>query len=313
MMIRKYDTTCRRLLSFLLLCIWYAGVADADMLIVTTQPEPLYGRLVEQDAGGGIVFQVHSSDPTGGRRLEVASNEVVALVVNIETGRLEQLDPANPEGYRDYAEELAAQKADPEARELAIRLYLIVLVSGDDAMQRSALSGLTPLSRDVDELAAFEMLRFVAGGATLDSIMATDPAIDRETAGWLLELVQSISRKRSSRSNELLSGIDRGIQQPGIGGAGGSLAALDTSLKELDRLATANELSSSELLKLLTIEQQLIAFERGDPNPIRPATDWATLAQEPALFPAMLPTAATVTEFDPARNRYRDGQWVAEE
>ncbi|MEM7454668.1 MAG: hypothetical protein AAF456_09990 [Planctomycetota bacterium] len=293
--------------------------ASGDMIIVEGREAPVYGRYagtqIDEDGKEIVVFRPHRLDQSGASRIVFARELVRTLIINIEPERLERLDPVFPAAYRDYAEELAIQSADPEARELAIRLYLIVVVSGDEDLKNSALAGLVPLARNDEERRKFELLRFMAGGSVGGNTAAAFVARDDDPIGSLsdrsfnsiLQLVRAVRRQDEVAAIDLL-GIMQGSDE-----IEAALIELDCSVDELREQALSTEpLQPSLLLKLLQIEQQLVLIQSGQVTRITRNRDWAALAEEPGDYWVQLPTPENVTEFDPTRNRFRNGEWTGE-
>src|SRR5438046_8415094 len=85
-------------------------------------PVPVGGYLVRDD-GTNLTIRIRTPD---GKEQDVTyPHAKIKIVHQLDVKRLEGLGKDNPKGYRDYAEELAREKKDPEARDTALRLYLI--------------------------------------------------------------------------------------------------------------------------------------------------------------------------------------------
>ncbi len=150
---------------FWLAAIWLANLtASADILWLVGEDNPTFGRVVHRQDNGELLFKVRGEQATYSEQA-FAAEKIETLIVNVEVPRLEQLDPAKLKQYRDYAEELAPQKLDPDARDLAIRLLLITAAGAnrqnDAGLVESALAGLPDLARNASEREAFERLRML--------------------------------------------------------------------------------------------------------------------------------------------------------
>jgi hypothetical protein len=79
----------------------------------------------------------------------------------IKETRLLELDPSNPQTYRDYAEELAVKKEDIEARDMAIRLYQIAAYKNREELGESCLLGMAKLGRTAAERRKFSAMAYL--------------------------------------------------------------------------------------------------------------------------------------------------------
>src|SRR3954471_3863730 len=104
---------------------------------------PVIGFLVRRDERVVVVRQPLPDGKSQEHRFSPA--QIDELIITVSAERLAALDPAKPEVYFEYAEELAEKQRDPEAREAAIRLYAISAGRGDERLRHSALLGLIAL------------------------------------------------------------------------------------------------------------------------------------------------------------------------
>src|SRR4051794_1038591 len=102
--------------------------AEAVVVLPKGSDRPVMGYRVGQDERNAGVRQ----EQPGGKSRETlfARSDIEELIITVSPDRLAELDPARPEMYREYAEELAEKQRDPEARDAAIRLYAIAAVRG---------------------------------------------------------------------------------------------------------------------------------------------------------------------------------------
>ncbi len=116
---------------------------------------------------------------------EYPKADVVMVLRPIDPRRLEALQPGSPKSYRDYAEELADKREDPEARETALRLYLIAAYLAPDELGRSGLIGMSALAETAEEERAYRAMAFLL-----------DPKHDRN----LLRPSSKVEPNRSDRT-----------------------------------------------------------------------------------------------------------------
>src|SRR5262245_35611195 len=81
-------------------------------IVILKSGQQLKGFLVRSDATE-VVLAIPLAD---GRREErrFAKGEVDDVIITVAPDRLAKLEPARPTEYRDYAEELAEKREDPE-------------------------------------------------------------------------------------------------------------------------------------------------------------------------------------------------------
>src|SRR5262249_5895515 len=91
----------------------------------------------------------------------IAKSEVDLIHRPVAAERLTALSPERPKEYRDYAEELADKKVDPEARETGLRLYAIAANLDPANLGRSSLLGMTALAASVEEERQYRALAFL--------------------------------------------------------------------------------------------------------------------------------------------------------
>ena len=147
-----------RLFRFCFVALWLAA-APAWAVIVyfqDAQREPVAGYLVRQDAQT-VVLRVESGE---GKTEEKTFPrvQVIDVLQTVSQERLAALQPANPQAYHDYAEELAEKRRDPEARDTALRLYLIAAYLDRAKLARGALLGMAGLARNGQERRKFRAI-----------------------------------------------------------------------------------------------------------------------------------------------------------
>jgi hypothetical protein len=298
-----------------------AGFLLGDVLVLNdSNAPPVYGRIIEQTEQTVVLDEISGSDLFASKRVEFATNEIQLIIKNFDERRLADLDPADLSAYRDYAEELAAQQADPVARGLAIRLLMIVAYgAGDSAsgqsMKRGALKGLMDLARNERETQGFRTLFAMYGGEVdlLERSQTVDTAEVQSDPGNNDDVMLKIVRllRQGANSKVLLELEDKS-----------NATAIERwadicGPTDLARMAKQNRLQTEDLRRLLTIElaiengqtaEQVISSQKssGDNLPY----DWGADAERtvPALL--RLPRLQRITEFDPRDKIYRDGRWI---
>src|SRR5437868_1276664 len=97
--------------------------ANAVVVLPKGSNQPVMGYLMREDERTIVVRQ----PLPGGKSRESSfpKKELDELIITVSPQRLTELDPKQPGLYYEYAEELAEKQRDPEARDMAIRLYAI--------------------------------------------------------------------------------------------------------------------------------------------------------------------------------------------
>jgi len=293
-----------------LACWALVTVAAGDMVWVKGQEKPLSGRIVSQSDA-----EIQIEKFVEGRFGEVTSirtDQVDSVVVNFDPERLAELSPDNPTAYRNYAEELCTQRADPAAIHLARRLYLLAAANSVNSSQKGlragAILGLISLAPDESQRQNLELFHRLFHPSTepQEAKSKTQSAVDNPPTEvekeLMLKIVIAIRRENSETAIGLLGSAQNreSIKK---------LSNLCT-LQELDLIATSDQPSKLQLRKLLSVELAIRQPGIASPQPVLSRSSWGELAMQPAPKFSALPTFANVTEFDPNRSVYRNGVWV---
>ena len=299
-------------------CVLWIGlptIGVGDIIWMRGNDVPVFGR-IESQADQELEIRIFENGSYG-EKTTIPRELVEQMVVNIDANRLARLDPAKPESYRDYAEELAAQKKDLAAKHLAQRLYLLAAANAENnrtgdnrrkiAIQRSALLGLASLAESASERRRIDVLRHLLTPASLDSgpLIARDPTTIPESSSrtaLMLDLVRAIRREQTQHALQLLSSPEN------------RTIFADwrevCSLEELDQIARANRPSQVQLSQLLAIELQIVRTDSSSNIPVRQVRNWGDHAMQVSNSLGVLPTFDDVTPFDPRKSVYRNGDWM---
>ncbi len=281
-------------------CCWLGAAVNThgDLLWLKETGQPQSGWVVNQ-TDELILFRSFAAPDAPA--VSFARAQVELVVITIDTERLAQLNPSNWTAYRDYAEELAVQRLDPTARELAIRLYVIAGHGASGDLRESCLTGLIALANDDPQRERWRLLHRLESGTNepesqlnLNLSAAIEPA-DRAVA---IDVVRLIRRGEGIAAIELLD--DPVVK-----------VRLDRwqhliSTDQLKRLAVLNRLTPDQLRILLRMELSIIkpaAFPDLGPQ------DWADYANSPSPQPAEIPSFKNATPYDPEASVFRAGQW----
>lgn len=302
---------------FFLVCS--AASVRADLIWVKGKPNPMSGQIVASLTGTDKIEFRSFRNGSFERKQSFSASEIEFQIKNIDASRLESLDPKRPNEYREYAEELAVQKNDTAARQLARRLYLLAAAHSTGDLRRSSLLGLIAIAESPEEYERFKMLHVLSDPETGDSsneLSATPFGMGFKQNGnskvaetdfsetekaRMLELIYAIRRENSSKSKLLLDddGNHKVFQK----------WKAYCSLAELKRIASAQRPSKVQLAKLLSIEIQILNSDTTDITyPVR-SKAWSDHASRPSSTIGVLPTFENATRFNPKQSVYRDGRW----
>jgi len=96
--------------------------SSASAIIIESGGVQVSGHVLREDDNKLTIRHV---TPEGQEKTTEFPRAKIKVVHRVEEKRLAGLSKDNPKGYRDYADELARQESDPEAKYMARRLYLI--------------------------------------------------------------------------------------------------------------------------------------------------------------------------------------------
>lgn len=304
--------------TFLSLALGLAAAAPASAAIAIPRGgEPVRGFLVRQDAAT-VVLDVPQADGRLERRT-FSRSELDAFLVTVDPERLAALAPDDPKAYRNFAEELAEKKIDPEARAAALRLYLLAAWLDPQQLGRGSLLGMIALARSPAEEKKFRAMAYlldaehdrgllaVAAGKVTPA--AAEAGIGQDDRATVLRAVQ-LYRQGKPRDaatllrvprlkepfNRLSPGLDYEAFLAACQAPGRAIPKPEVLAKTL-----LVELALSESAPLPTIAPSAGTSEADAGWGAAAATD-----QGPA--PAL--RLETITEFDPRQTIYRDGKWT---
>jgi hypothetical protein len=129
---------------FLVLAVGLFCATLPTSAILIESKDGKVGGYVEDDDGTKLVIRVRT--PDGREKRERFEHAKITILHRLDVKRLEGLSRDNPKAYRDYAEELARHKDDPEARDTAMRLYLIAAKLAPEKFGSSSLLGMSALA-----------------------------------------------------------------------------------------------------------------------------------------------------------------------
>jgi hypothetical protein len=185
----------------------------AQAIIIEAAGKRVYGYFVRDD-GKKLTIREYSAD---GKEKETEFDRAktkIRIIHQLDRSRLEELTKARPKAYRDFAEELAEQKADPEARDTAMRLYLIAAYLDPDKFGKSSLLAMSALARTPAESRKCVAMAFLldakADVATLKAGAAKTLQLTKTQVGALQDFAKAL---RSYRAGLILAAKEAANRQ----------------------------------------------------------------------------------------------------
>ncbi len=295
----RYRCTPLRWLAVLAISILLMpAAANSDVIWLADQKDPVFGLI---DDAKSTPEQIVFSKTENGTDFEVVTFErdaVKAIVVNVVTSKLESLTPDKPNDWFDLAETLSTQKQDPVARKLAIRLYLVAAKHANAAALRdAAIQNLIPLARSEQEAQRFARFSWLETGiprpAQQESADSSPLELSPAQRQLALKIIQAIRQNKDITVANRWKEIDDSIPVLGAG--------------DIKNMSSAKTLTIQQLNQLVSLEHRLR-------NPQLPFTSskpsWLDMKSMIGNIALDFPTIDNVTEMDPAKTRYQNGQWV---
>jgi hypothetical protein len=194
----------------LVLTVGLFCVAPAPAILIETKDSKgavqVAGFLVRDD-GTTLTIRIRTAD---GREQDVSyAHDKIMIVHTLNVKRLEALSNDNPKAYHDYAQELARQKKDPEARDTAMRLFLIAARLAPEEFAKSSLMSMSELAGTPAEARKFRALAYLLDPKADPAILKTDAtkpaAPDRTEATALEDFAKALQHYRTGRIQEAIT------------------------------------------------------------------------------------------------------------
>ena len=267
--------------------------------------KPIAGPVIRQN-GNEVVVREETS--TGVRDVIVPRSEIEDLIETVSLERLAELNPSRPQEYREYAEELAEKKLDPEARQMAVRLFQIAAWLDPTKTGHGALLGLVAIARPGEEEARFRAAAYLFdprhNKALLGQVsVPANASKEADPAQALLEALRQLRRGHDQQARTALA-------PPAVSE---ELAAYSGILTREEFLAAcaARNLSDEQLRKVLELELALDSrLHAGADKPEETTlASWNDAIRMGKLSAIPSLRFERLTEFDPRECVFRQGKW----
>ncbi len=324
-MMRKTKTRHHRLpMALCLICVTAMLLAASPGYALTlflNNGDRLRGYPVGEVKEGAIVT-IAVPQPGGGViRRSVQPSEIRRMVETVDRKSLQDLNNAGAKEYFNYAEILAERKIDPEARDTAIRLFLIAAYLDKDTA-RAAFLALIPLARDAEEEKRFRAMAYIHDPAHSEKLLsgetalAARPVSNNAASRDLLQAMQLLRQAKRGEAAALLRRKD----------VAEAFAAFERVFPQalLNKFLarTGDRLLPYELEAILRVELALEGFDAGPSATRSSSAGWGAAIssggdepvqrlQLPSLARRLDPAAKKGEFIDPRKTIYRDGDWFA--
>ena len=282
---------------------------QAVIVFLKGRDEPIRGYLREENATRIVVNEVLSNGEL--RKWDLRRVQIDDIIRAVSVEELAKLQSDKPEGYRQYAEDLAAKTEDPDARAAAIRLYLIAAYLSPDALGRSCLLGAAALARTPKEERAFHAMAFVLDpdhDSTLlkaPKLVTTNSDVINDTdRAHLRTAVQMLRNGKLSDAREYFG-------RKSVKRAQAFYSYIATQDDYLAAIESQGRLSPRLLHKLVTLEVTLSGIVASDiPKKSSQIVPWSQTVARNLTQPIKPLAIEALTEFDPRACHFVDGKWV---
>lgn len=292
----------------LLLAVLAFAPAMAKGVIIETKGSGrrLGGYLVSMDKENNLV-RVRFPLSGGKERIQEFNTKDYIVLIAVKPSRLEELNREKPKLYREYAEELEAVKDDPEAQEMALRLYLIAAYLEPEKLGPGCLKSASKLARSSEEARRFLAMAFLLDPkhnreilkpvAIASGAPSRDPLYDT--------MVIALHHFRRGRLSSALKLAQREGVAEEFENVPGLMSHNDFILACKDRTAQKAALTDEQLTIILRLE-----LSYGNQGNKKSSDKWSTELLRKKPSPIRPLRLLELTEMDPRKCHFRQGKWV---
>jgi hypothetical protein len=294
---------------------WFGLSSPAwAILIIEKAPGavPVGGYLVSND---GKTLKMKTLLPDGKERIKDYDVSKIDIVHQIDVDRLKKLDKNDPKAYHEYAEALADKKLadDPEAKDMARRLFLVSAYLDPRQFGQSALLSMSSLAGTEAEARRCRAMAFLLdpkGDAD-----ALKPAPRPKTPTGALQdfekALQSYRTGQIANAKKLAGANDMDMD---FSKAAGGIDKATFLQWCTDAEGLTGNPPEDRLRRVLRAELWIIdQLSHGDAGDKTNAgeTKWSSILQARQTKPVSLLSLETIADdIDPHKCVYRDGKWV---
>ena len=282
---------------------------QAVIIFEKGKEEPIRGYLVRANDKHVVVNRLLADGQL--QQVVIPRANIDVFRNNVDSQLLSKLSPDNPRAYKNYAEDLGAIQGDPDAQATAIRLFLIAAHLDRDEFGRGSLLAMTLLARTPSEERTFRAMAYLLDSDHDRSVLTAptkskaSPAETLDPADRLL-LLKAL---RAVRTNKKAEAKTRG-----------NAHRCKQALSKFSNYLTRDEfkaatqkgsmLTLTTLKRIVTLELVLLSSESPALSPVAARSSWSQIPDDDLHTAVPALNLETLTEFDPRKCVYRDGQWV---
>ncbi|UUO08010.1 hypothetical protein M4951_06755 [Blastopirellula sp. J2-11] len=297
-----------------ILISWSLGpnCTSAAVVLVRGESDPVAGY-VESRSGGVLRLRIPQAGGKN-RTRDIPLGDVEEVIETVSPNRLAELSPDKPEGYRNYAEELAQKKIDPEARETALRLFLIAARLDSAHLGRSCLLGMTAIARSPEEASRFQAMAYLLDPEHDAQLIHKRPAVQlanpERVEEWKSLIITGLRKLRGGDYRSARAILKRSEIQK-------AFDSIVSDIRYEDCVAILNKscpgceggkIPMPLIRKLVLAELSLLPEVHGASD-LESVPEWSELTAAENHKPLATLTLETITEFDPRNSVYRRNKW----
>jgi hypothetical protein len=147
--------------------------SPAGAILIETAPNQRVGGFFEREDANRIYVRIKL--PDGKDKVQAFEKTKIKILHRVDRDRLEKLTKDRPKAYRDYAEELATKKTDPEAVEVALRLFLIAAYLDPPNLGRNCLMSMSSLAATPAEQRKYRAMAYLLDPKSDQSLLKLEP------------------------------------------------------------------------------------------------------------------------------------------
>ncbi|MBM4069232.1 MAG: hypothetical protein FJ271_09845 [Planctomycetes bacterium] len=155
-------------------------------------------------SNNGMTLKIRVIGPDGEKNLEFERAKI-KIIHQLDRTKLEKLSKDQPQGYADLAEAFAAHKQDPEARDVAMRLFLIAAYLDQKQFAARSLMRMSLLAASPEEARRCKAMAFLLDptmDATALRVAAVKPPAKAQS-GPLQDFLKTLQHFRAGQVDRL--------------------------------------------------------------------------------------------------------------
>jgi hypothetical protein len=271
------------------------------------------GYLLKEDKSKKRIF-VRVKVPGGEDKEEWFDLSKINVKHRVDLERLKELTRDNSQAYCDYAEKLAEKKDDPEATELALRLFLIAAYLDTPKLGSSCLLKMSALAADPADKRKYQALAFLLDPGSDAALLKPEPGkappppqskTAKDPLFYFRKALRQYRNGQFTLAQDNAKADAVGFKTvPGFMDQKSFYQACKDALT--DPSLSVDNMDAVMRAEIWALDQILPAESAAKKG----ASGGWSRALSNQLTPVPLLSLETITEFDPRKCVFRDGTWV---